>query len=292
MGTPLLSHWSKTALLGLLLPFCAGAHAGADGGVDALGGLPGIRFAKLATALECRQALASGRALSNSPALDSSNIRVLNWNIKKGEERDWERDLSRYASDKQLVLLQEAALSMELTAHLQETAFAAFSPGYVKDDDVTGVVTFSGVEPVSHCRLKAQEPWLGTAKATNITQYALSGSQRRLIVVNIHALNFSLGLVAYRQQLAAVAGALGDHDGPVIFAGDFNTWRPGRRAAVDEYLGRLGLQAVRFDADHRHKVFGMPLDHVFFRGLKVLEAAAFEVSSSDHNPMMVSFALD
>lgn len=293
MGKQLLPLLSWAVLFGLLLQSCARANASDGSAVHSPVALGGIQFAKLTTALECKNALVSDQIAiaTHSSALDSSSIRILNWNVKKGEEPGWELDLAQQSLGKQLVLLQEAALSMRLPAQLRGMSFATFSPGYVKDDDVTGVVTFSDVEPLSHCRLGAREPWLGTPKSANVTQYALSDTHRSLLVVNIHALNFSLGLVAYREQFSAIAEVLRDHAGPVILAGDFNTWRPGRRKVVQEYVVQLGLQQVKFTADHRTQVFGMPLDHVFTRGLTVIEAAVSEVVSSDHNPMTATFAL-
>jgi endonuclease/exonuclease/phosphatase (EEP) superfamily protein YafD len=42
---------------------------------------------------------------------------------------------------------------------------------------------------------------------------------------------------------------------------------------------------LSFDEDHRKRVFGHPLDHIYVRGLETIEATTTEVSSSDHNPM-------
>jgi endonuclease/exonuclease/phosphatase (EEP) superfamily protein YafD len=223
--------------------------------------------------------------------IDSSSIKILNWNIKKGEEIGWALDLERLSAGKTLVLLQEAALSMQLSVHVQKTPFATFSPGYIKKGDITGVVTFSEVQSLQHCRLGAVEPWLGTPKSTNVTRYALSNSEEDLMVVNIHAVNFSFGLMSYRDQLNAITELLSDHPGPAIVSGDFNTWRPGRQEALMNAMKNLGLQAVGFADDLRKTTFGMPLDHVFTRGLIIDEAVVFEVTSSDHNPMAVSFSL-
>jgi endonuclease/exonuclease/phosphatase (EEP) superfamily protein YafD len=49
--------------------------------------------------------------------------------------------------------------------------------------------------------------------------------------------------------------------------------------------GDLNLITLAFDQDHRKRVFGQPLDHIYVRGLEVIEATTREVKSSDHNPM-------
>jgi endonuclease/exonuclease/phosphatase (EEP) superfamily protein YafD len=250
----------------------------------------GLQLAPLRSVDECKQSLALIKP-GVVDDFDSANIQILNWNIKKGEESDWGQDLDRFATGKQLILLQEAALSMGLSGHLHKAPFAAFSPGYIRDDDITGVVTFSTVKPLSHCRLGAIEPWLGTPKSTNITQYALSNTDQNLVVVNIHSVNFSFGLVSYRAQLNAVVEVLSDHQGPVIFSGDFNTWRQGRQDALMQSVDELGLHAVQFSEDRRRTTFGRPLDHVFVGGLNIAEADVYEVNSSDHNPIVVSLSL-
>ncbi|WP_439105852.1 endonuclease/exonuclease/phosphatase family protein [Congregibacter sp.] len=274
-----------------LLGSCATAQLGTLENANDIEEFQGLQLAPLKTALECRQTLGSDSAIQ-ADEIDASHFSILNWNIKKGEETGWEADLERFVVGKQLVLLQEAALSMRLGSHLQETPFAAFSPGYVKDEDITGVVTFSDVKPISHCRLGAVEPWLGTPKSTTVTEYGLRESQQTLIVVNIHALNFSFGLLSYREQLNAIVDVLSDFEGPILLSGDLNTWRKGRQNALLEIAGKLGLRSVRFAQDYRQTAFGWPLDHVFVRGLQVSDAEVFPVSSSDHNPIAVTFSLE
>lgn len=269
---------------------CSSTQIGPPESANDLRELQGLQLAPLVSVDECRESLALNRPDSNA-AIDSSNIKILNWNIKKGEEPGWALDLERLSAGSSLILLQEAALSMAIPAHVEKTPFAAFSPGYINKDDITGVVTFSAVQPLQHCRLGAVEPWLGTPKSTNVTRYALSNTEQDLIVVNIHAVNFSFGLLSYHTQLNAIADLLSDHQGPVIVSGDLNTWRAGRQRALVTSMQSLGLQTVEFGNDLRKTVLGMPLDHVFTRGLTVEEAVVFDVTSSDHNPMTVSFAL-
>ena len=107
-------------------------------------------------------------------------------------------------------------------------------------------------------------------------------------MVNVHAINFSLSIDAYREQLSALGDALATHDGPIIFAGDLNTWSAGRRRAVDDVAARLGLTEVSFPDDKRTLFFGNQLDHILTRGLRVVTATAIEVTSSDHNPVTVT----
>jgi endonuclease/exonuclease/phosphatase (EEP) superfamily protein YafD len=85
--------------------------------------------------------------------------------------------------------------------------------------------------------------------------------------------------------------ALARHDGPIVFAGDLNTWTAGRDEAVRETAAALGLTEIRFDEDKRRLFLGKQLDHVFVRGLVTTAAGAIEVVSSDHNPVRATLRL-
>jgi endonuclease/exonuclease/phosphatase (EEP) superfamily protein YafD len=84
---------------------------------------------------------------------------------------------------------------------------------------------------------------------------------------------------------------LARHDGPVILAGDFNTWSVARRRAVDAIALRLGLRAVSLDPDERSRFLGEPVDQIYYRGLVPGAASAVPVRSSDHNPVSAVFRL-
>lgn len=63
-------------------------------------------------------------------------------------------------------------------------------------------------------------------------------------------------------------------------------------ALVSANLASIGLQEVAFDPDHRTTfITGLPLDHVFYRGLVLKKAEAPKSDASDHNPLLVSFQL-
>ena len=238
----------------------------------------------------CRHRLGSGSHNGQS-ALDASDIHVFNWNMQKARHVGALDDMDTLAGDKDLILIQEAALGDELLESSRKARFWSFAPGYRNSNQLTGVMTLSASVPLTRCSLASREPWLGTPKATSVTEYALSGTDQTLVVVNIHAINFTFGLRHFREQLEQVSAALTDHDGPLIFSGDFNTWRKQRQDLVTGLSSQLGLQPVRFDDDQRKLVFGQALDHIYVRGLKKKEASTGVVSTSDHNPMTVRLAL-
>lgn len=223
--------------------------------------------------------------------LDPNDIQLANWNIQKKRNAGWERDFEALARGKDLVLIQEASLRAETTPVLRKTGYPAFAPGYHANREITGVLTLSGVSPVTTCQLRSFEPLLLTPKATSITQYAIAGTDATLAVVNVHAINFSLGLNAFRGQFERIAEVLSVHRGPIILAGDFNTWRSARMTIITNITERLGLRALQFDEDHRTRFLGRPLDHIYVRGLTATAASTWQVRTSDHNPMSVTLSL-
>lgn len=255
-------------------------------GTNPYSGQPG--FAEAGPAPEntvCKNLLAEP-VPPDATRLQADALRLLSWNIKKGSLQDSMQDLRRMSMDMDLVLIQEAAASME--SEMQRPGFWSFAPGFHSSLGLTGVATYSRVAPTARCNLTAYEPWLGTPKATSITRYPLNGRTESLVVVNIHMINFTLGWEAFTQQLATVVDLLKSHRGPIIFSGDFNTWNDGRQRVVTEMMAQLKLQPVVFAKDVRSRVLGAPLDHVYVSGLSVEQADAYVVKSSDHNPIIVS----
>ena len=117
-----------------------------------------------------------------------------------------------------------------------------------------------------------------------MTLYPLAESDDSLLTINLHAVNFSFGVKAYRAQLAAAAKVIRAHQGPVIFGGDLNSWNNRRQAVLDALTDDLGLSPVTFSPDHRTMRFGRPLDHLYVRGLTRQSSETVQVETSDHNP--------
>ncbi|MGI9343933.1 MAG: endonuclease/exonuclease/phosphatase family protein [Gammaproteobacteria bacterium] len=226
------------------------------------------------------------------PALDPSEIDMLVWNIQKGADPTSLSDLERLANDKHLVLIQEARLEQRPADALDNARFWSFAPGYRTANASTGVMTLSETMPLVHCRLAAREPWLRSPKATSITEFGLQSTELTLAVVNVHAVNFTLGVADFSQQLAKIEAALMAHDGPVILAGDFNTWRPRRLEILHALADRLRLSELTFDVDKRvTPIGGNIVDRIFVRDLYAVEASTVVVESSDHNPMSVRLSM-
>jgi endonuclease/exonuclease/phosphatase (EEP) superfamily protein YafD len=223
--------------------------------------------------------------------LKPDSIHVLNWNIAKGIHRGWQQDLRTLSQNKQIVMIQEARLGPELASAFAPEQHFSFSQGFCTTLHTTGVLTASAAPACSHHRFKTAEPLLRTPKALLVTEYHLEDSHLSLLVANVHAVNFSLGMRSFSHQLLNLHRLLKHHHGPLIVSGDFNTWHRKRVTHLDEMIADLQLSSIDYDADHRKRAFGHHIDHIFFRGLQLRTAATHRVSSSDHNPMEAVFSL-
>ncbi len=238
----------------------------------------------------CRSAIAATSA-ADAPKLDPGRIDLFVWNIRKGAHPGSLADLERLAGDMDLVLIQEARLQQRPVDVLDRARFWSFAPGYRTASASTGVMTLGNTTPLTHCYLTDREPWLRSPKAISVTEFALESRNETLAVVNVHAINFTLGVAGFARQIAKIEAVLSDHDGPVILAGDFNTWRKRRLDLLHELTGRLQLTELSFDVDNRVTPLGNIVDRVFVRGLTAIAASTEVVDTSDHNPMAITLSL-
>ena len=201
----------------------------------------------------CAQDLAGSSPVES---LNPDDIGIVNWNIQKGGDPRWADDLAGLVDSTDLMILQEASPRLEALRHLAPDHFHAFAPGYHGNGFPTGALTASSVTPVTECDLVSHEPWLGTRKATLITEYGLSGTDDTLLVVNIHGVNFSFGMRELERQFRQAEAIISLHAGPVLFSGDFNTWRGARAALLADVVGSLGLNPLEYEEDHRKRFRG------------------------------------
>jgi endonuclease/exonuclease/phosphatase (EEP) superfamily protein YafD len=222
--------------------------------------------------------------------LNPERISVLNWNIYKGQRENWAEDFRRYSYKHDVVMIQEAYLQDELRAILDDRdQYWAMNAAFDYEDSVTGVMTVSSVKPVSLCGQRIAEPLIRLPKTSLVSYYPIAGMNQNLLVANIHGINFTLGVAAYQEQLDNIYQLMKQHNGPIVFAGDFNTWSDERMQIVEQFAQSLSLESLDYTNHNRTSVFGNALDHVFYRGLEPVEHDTWHVTSSDHNPTRVSF---
>jgi endonuclease/exonuclease/phosphatase (EEP) superfamily protein YafD len=233
----------------------------------------------------------SSAEASHAEFLDPAKINLLIWNTHKGQDDGWLEEFEQLSAGQDLLLLQEAYLKDELRDSLQQQTLSwNLATTFMRYRVETGVMTASQVAPASACVQRTMEPLLSLPKSTLISRYPIKGSDETLLVGNIHAVNFTLGTAAFRSQLDRLASELDDHEGPMIVAGDFNSWSQSRLSVLEEVLVEKRLmRRVAFEDKNPRAIFGHTVDHVYYRGLTVLDGRVLEAKTSDHAPIWVQF---
>jgi endonuclease/exonuclease/phosphatase (EEP) superfamily protein YafD len=233
-------------------------------------------------------------------ALDRRPLRLLVWNIHKQGDSGWERDLSAFAAASDVVLLQESVLQPPLPEILDDSGLRwVMASSFLLDANDIGVLSATRIAPIASCTQRVVEPLIRIPKSaviswlpiTNMRTDVRAGSKETLAIANVHSITFELAPDVYRSQLEALADVLAGHRGPIIFAGDFNTWNDTRDQVVAETAARLGLTELNLRVDQRAVFFGRHLDHIFIRGLQLIDVGAIPVTSSDHNPLAATLRI-
>lgn len=219
-----------------------------------------------------------------------TEFNTLVWNVYKLQAENWQPELNRLSQGADLLLLQEALDKPALIQLLDRFDWRWQQVvAFRYQERAAGVMNAAKVEPVYNCSLRSVEPASRIPKSAMLELYPLQGSRYPLMVVNIHAINFELGMAAYQQQVAQLAKLTDSYPGPVLFAGDFNAWSDKRTAMIQQIMQQARLKEAAFSPDVRLRFAGWPLDHVFYRGLELVSASTQSSDGSDHNPLLLRF---
>lgn len=243
-------------------------------------------------AVTCSPELEFLSAEQDEDGIDPDGFSLLSWNAHRGTHQDWSRDLVSFGSSADIILLQEAAVrpiqeaQIDLFANqwLMATAFQ------LEERDI-GILSATRVSPEAYCVSREPEPLFNIPKIGLAAAYPLTGTDTRLLVVNIHLVNFTFTIDAVGRQFDSLNNIIMNHDGPVIIAGDFNTWNDSREVLVQQRMSELDMTPVTFYPDNRVTFFNRRVDGIYYRGLEVTKSLSHQVESSDHNPIEVHFRL-
>lgn len=259
--------------------------------------VPSYRFLRI-------QANTIDRHHVHQTALERSSITVLNWNIaKNNHDRLWLQDfhsiLQHYRPD--LIFLQEVRFGLDAAHAIDLPAMSwSYAPNLIDahHQAYSGVLTAAKTNPLQSRALVTEhfEPIVQTPKVSLVTEYPLSDRPETLLAINSHLINF-VDLDTFRTQLRDLEQAVAAHQGPIIFAGDFNTWSGSRSLALAQAANRLGLQAATFTPDDYRKIkrflLSPPLDYIFYQQLRehrVNARVLHHIISSDHKPLLTEFS--
>lgn len=134
-----------------------------------------------------------------------------------------------------------------------------------------------------------REGMIRTRKSAICSSYSLSNGDT-ILMLNLHAINFRETSV-YCKEIERIFESVRHHRGPMIVAGDFNSWNKERMGFVMRKAEEMGLQQAEPECSHLIKCFREHrLDHIFFRGLRLSQSRVVDVGKlSDHNALYASF---
>ena len=272
-------------------------------------GLKAVLILLVVLTVSCRGKGATQVAeFSNQAQTLPASITIVNWNAQKGKN-------PKFASDLKLLLEQEKPDIV----FLQEARVDLFEPeqmgGYLAESwsypwpggETIGVLTLSRVAPVriEPVPTKYRELGVTAPKVSLVTEYPLPDG-KNLLAVNVHLLNFEVwSLKKISHQLEDLKKIMAAHQGPIVMAGDFNTWNQKRLDLIKKITRDVKLQEVtdfpkgRTTGDTRsewwNKALGvdrdLPLDRIFFAGLEPTSARVLKYETSDHWPILVRLQL-
>lgn len=214
------------------------------------------------------------------------------WNVHKNNTKSpaLKAYLQSIADSCDFFLFQEANFRDDAPFTLPNFAFDAAANLEVKQT-FYGVLTASRVESNQSEAFLSQgkESFLGPHKSLLLSRYPFKDGSE-LLILNVHALNFRENK-SYQRELEHFLLLIKDHQGPMIVAGDFNTWSKSRRVKLEALIEKIGLERVPFEQEDAVKNFmGKPLDFILYRGLILEEYSCENLPTlSDHNPLFARF---
>lgn len=221
-----------------------------------------------------------------------ASFSVLSWNIYK-QQGAWQAELDQWLDDSDLLLLQEAKAEPELHAWLHKQDYHWFQvAAFSWRDQANGVLTAAKAQATEACGKRLLEPATRMPKSLLFSYYSLQSSPQQLLLVNLHAINFSLRGRTYNEQLAMISQVINDYAGPVIVAGDFNRWNERRAEFLTRWATKEQLTEAVPSNDTRIRFLGYPLDAIYYRNLTLEQAEVLASSASDHHALKMRFSVN
>ncbi len=222
-----------------------------------------------------------------------SKFSLICWNIhKENLQPDFKSKLHEllHTHPSDFLLFQEYKMSKHQSHDLSAYSFA-MAANIETRRYIYGLMTASycGFD-TKHIALTHQREFLiSTRKSTLLTSHSFSNGER-FHLLNMHGINF-VSSRAFSKELEKIKSILSSCSGALVVSGDFNNWSKKRIKTLEEFQTELALHKAVIEQGHHIKhVFSKPIDHIFYRGLKLIKAEAIDTKSiSDHNPIHAVF---
>lgn len=219
---------------------------------------------------------------------DSAELSLVTWNAYKLSDKKFLPDLVELSQDSDLILIQEAMHSENLQnsfSNLLNMSFSFHKSFCNSKKHATGVMTASRYELKNNITFVSPdtEPFTFTPKVSGYSTVEIP-EIGTVHLINTHGLNFNLGN-KFARQINHLAEFMSTLQGPIIWAGDFNTWSDDRKDHLYKTTRMLGMTHLKPSNDSR---LLLKLDHIFVRGLESISSTLLDnYKSSDHAPIKV-----
>lgn len=221
------------------------------------------------------------------------NLKILIWNIYKGQRDNFLPVFIQEAPKFDLIVLQEIDENIFKSKIIPKLdGFqATLSRSFKIANSATGIAILSRFKYLDFQSIQSldTEPIVNTPKMIQVNYFEVKNN-KALMVIDIHALNF-VGIKKFKSQFKSLKKFLNKHQGPILFAGDFNTWSKERLEYVDKFTKKYQLSPIKFENEKdipRKSFLGSALDHAYIRGLKVIRARVRNMqSASDHQALEI-----
>jgi len=225
--------------------------------------------------------------------LDSvRKLTVTTWNVYKYGKQGVFTDIQKLHQQSDLFLIQEAvhtpAWEKSFTSYMPDMNWVMYKSFCQNSNTAaTGVLigARSNLNAVQNLLSPGTEPILNTHKASGLGYLTIAN--KKILVVNTHALNFNLGS-DFENHIDQVVERIKQHIGPVIWGGDFNTWNGVRMTYLMKKTAEAGLFHAKPINDNRF----LQLDHIFYRGLSQQRTTVLDYETSDHYPVQTVFTIE
>lgn len=217
------------------------------------------------------------------------SIEVLTWNVLKFKRENSFSDLVSLTAKSDIAFVQEAIHSQDLQTQAAQSVSMdwTFFKSFCRDYGATGVQTGSRFPQLQAEAVLAPglEPVVNTPKVTGFSTVEIEGV--KVLLINVHGMNANKGL-DFEKHMDQIYEVAKQFTGPIIWAGDFNTWNPIRTSYLNAKAKALNMTMLKPEVDNRK----LKLDHIIVRGFRAKSVTILEnFISSDHFPVRAELEL-
>lgn len=216
-------------------------------------------------------------------------IKLLIWNLNGQYNSSFLHTFKKLIKESNLILTQETLLAPSIIEFYEQSKpHWITGVSFLQNSIRKGVSIGSSFSIENNFTLKSplREPLINTPKMALFFDIPIANSNQVIKVVNIHALNF-VTAKSFEKHIEQALQRVQDHNGPLIFAGDFNNWTNKKKQILQELIKAQQLQQISFKDDSRM----MKVDHIFIRGFSLIKAKIFETNESDHQPLLAELRM-